>query len=262
MIDMDRVYAGIKLAVQSAMDDVAERILTSAQKKAPVRKLFHGQSTHRRWKTSSEVATEAPMLKALGLPAQKAAPASTPYSRAAYRKTGYAATIKMRETARQHSLVPMRNKANAFLPQLKGGPAGDLRRTMRAGEGGALRLVTELPAPKWGQPRYAINTAAEARLTEAGKRELRSGRALSNTGGEPRTGGNLRDSIHVEDADEGSVIRRLILAGGSKAPYAKYVEFGTRRHGAAQPFMRPALKEAEFYFPQMLKTHLKQELGR
>lgn len=51
----------------------------------------------------------------------------------------------------------------------------------------------------------------------------------------PYETGELRESIHVEPASEGVV--RVV----ADAPYAAYVEFGTRKM-AAQPFLTPAVR--------------------
>jgi len=50
--------------------------------------------------------------------------------------------------------------------------------------------------------------------------------------------GLLKSTIHVEPT--GQMMERRVRAGGGEAPYAPYVEFGTRRMGA-QPYMRPSL---------------------
>ncbi|MCW2898567.1 MAG: hypothetical protein JWO67_832 [Streptosporangiaceae bacterium] len=51
----------------------------------------------------------------------------------------------------------------------------------------------------------------------------------------PVRSGTLRDSIHVEDGPDGVQVV-------ASAPYAAYVELGTR-HMPAEPFMVPALHE-------------------
>ena len=56
--------------------------------------------------------------------------------------------------------------------------------------------------------------------------------------------GMLKSTNHVEPT--GQMMERLVRAGGSEAPYAPFVEFGTRKMGA-QPYMRPSrdAREAE-----------------
>ena len=75
--------------------------------------------------------------------------------------------------------------------------------------------------------RSVLLDGAEAIAANARARVL----ALKDTDGPSR----LADGIRVEETEEGA----MVIAG---APYAPYVEFGTRRQ-AAQPFLAPALEE-------------------
>jgi HK97 gp10 family phage protein len=54
----------------------------------------------------------------------------------------------------------------------------------------------------------------------------------------PVESGDLRDAIHLEDADDGVAV----VAGGGDVFYGHMVEFGTS-HSAARPFMVPAAEE-------------------
>ena len=64
-------------------------------------------------------------------------------------------------------------------------------------------------------------------------------------------GGSLRRSIVIQDSASTRGPKISIVAGGDDAPYARFVEFGTR-HAAAQPFLRPALKHVEPIFKQLV----------
>jgi len=50
--------------------------------------------------------------------------------------------------------------------------------------------------------------------------------------------GNLKSTITIVKEKE---LERIVRAGGSQAPYAPFVEFGTPRM-AARPFIRPAVE--------------------
>jgi len=91
----------------------------------------------------------------------------------------------------------------------------------------------------------------EADLSSRGRAELRRA-----TPGQT-LGGALRKSISREPAaDTWRRIMSFIQAGGKDAPYAKYVEFGTRR-SRAQPFMRPALALGREVFRENLVKSLR-----
>jgi HK97 gp10 family phage protein len=133
-----------------------------------------------------------------------------------------------------------------------------------------------------------FDRAAEKKLTSQGRWELKTGRAISfgqsakaqgeyhskhnaedpigrqrksdspEPGSEGQLGGSLRRSIDLRDDSTGDKPKASIVAGGEDAPYARFVEFGTR-HAAAQPFLRPALKHVEDPYRTMMREEL---LGR
>lgn len=75
-------------------------------------------------------------------------------------------------------------------------------------------------------------------------------------------GGNLRASIVVrDDTGSGGDISYSIIAGGERAPYARFMEFGTR-YVAARPFLRPALKHVEVRLADRVERDLRARLGR
>ena len=97
--------------------------------------------------------------------------------------------------------------------------------------------------------RPEVDVAAERRLSARGRSELRR-----STGSQ--LGGALKRSIELhEPVLTRNRITQYVTAGDEDAPYAKYVEFGTRR-SRAQPFMRPAKAQARESYPGLLKRHL------
>ena len=78
-------------------------------------------------------------------------------------------------------------------------------------------------------------------LTSRGAYEVRSERAVASSFQHRNIGGRLRGSISSSPPSvSGSRAEAWVTAS---APYAKYMEFGTR-HNAAHPFLRPAAEEA------------------
>jgi len=99
--------------------------------------------------------------------------------------------------------------------------------------------------------RVVRDVRAEALLSGRGRAELRRAKPGQTLGGA------LRKSVKkIPTEDTGKQIVAYVEAGGKEAPYAKYVEFGTRR-SRAQPFMRPALAEAREKFPGLLRDALR-----
>lgn len=65
--------------------------------------------------------------------------------------------------------------------------------------------------------------------------------------------GRLKGSIthyKLKDSEQWTVV-----AGGDQAPYAKYLEYGTRKM-AARPFMRPAMLAIAETVPELLKLEI------
>lgn len=96
-----------------------------------------------------------------------------------------------------------------------------------------------------GRMRQKISGPRTGRLYKRGRRSHRA-----SAPGEPPTVdfGNLRRSIETDVVK--SYHRVDLYSGGHEAPYAIYLEFGTRRM-AARPFMQNSLEE---FSPFILKT--------
>lgn len=58
---------------------------------------------------------------------------------------------------------------------------------------------------------------------------------IKGPGGAPVVTGELRDGYYVRETQYGAAI-------DNKVSYWRYVEFGTRKHGDAQPHVRPAIE--------------------
>lgn len=96
-------------------------------------------------------------------------------------------------------------------------------------------------------------------LTSRGRYEVKHAIArgsLLDTGEGSTVGGKLRGSIELDDMTSGTHISWAVRAGGPTAPYAKFMEFGTR-HAKAHPFLRPALKQVETSYSQRMRAGLR-----
>ena len=83
--------------------------------------------------------------------------------------------------------------------------------------------------------KVAVEKVASA-VAKAGEKAEQTAKNLV-----PKDSGDLRDSIQHRFASGGKTILIEALAKNKKGvEYAQYVEFGTKKHGDAQPFMRPA----------------------
>jgi hypothetical protein len=88
-------------------------------------------------------------------------------------------------------------------------------------------------------------------LTTRGRYELRVGRANIKVGKRTYLGGRLRSEIRAMPASGGPLFIAKVI---SPTPYAKYVEYGTRR-SRAQPYLRPAIAaQATAFRERLLKA--------
>lgn len=95
-------------------------------------------------------------------------------------------------------------------------------------------------------------------LTARGRFELKSGRAaFTSPTGSMTLGGRLRGEILAVPSESGGPtwVAKVV----SPTPYAKYVEFGTRR-SRAQPYLRPALSQVRESFRARMRSAAR--LGR
>jgi len=102
---------------------------------------------------------------------------------------------------------------------------------------------------------YAVMAGAPA-LSSRGKYELQRGDAVfrSPTTGRRTLGGRLRGEIRVEPDSDLPIVKYWVV---SPTPYAKFVEFGTRR-SRAQPYLRPALARVRRSFADNLRRDIQK----
>lgn len=134
-----------------------------------------------------------------------------------------------------------------------------------------LRAAVEQGMSKGGQAlvghlRAKINVSARAespsgrraRLRASGGRGPRFIYEPSQPGEPPRKRtGTLLKSVASLTEDRGDEIAARV---GSNVPYARHLEYGTRRM-AARPWLRPGLAEFKERFATIVATHIKRMLG-
>lgn len=249
--DSNKVYNAIRLRAEAVVRRAGQMAVGSARERAPVRKVFAGG---RRGKPPRFYSLNEAKME---LPAYLRGMRESGTGRGGPGEMTKAEALAI---LRKTPIATSRNKANLW------------QRTE------VDRRVEETPTG-W----RLKNRNAEFGLTTRGTWELRDGRAISRTQvstagtsvivnpytGERKTvkrrygqferetekahlGGSLRKSIHTADRSEGTTRKVSIVAGGDSAPYARFVEFGTR-HAAAQPYLRPALKHVEGPFKAMMR---------
>jgi HK97 gp10 family phage protein len=276
---IEKVYQAVGAVVGQVLSQTVDMTENMAVHRAPVRRVFAGGRSTKRTLTMSELQAETPsLLRAMTATARKSAVREM-------RATGAGVpTFRIGTEVITHP-----NRANTWR-------ASSIDRRVQSVPGTTFRLAHAygdlIAVPKGVGNFELINPAAVFGLNKEGRRSLRKAKiavrdnalrdigrgALSiepvfNTehrmgiprkefaGVDVRLGGNLRASIHqVGPNFDGARVRFRIVAGGQRAPYAKFMEFGTR-YVAAKPFLRPALKHAETRLPQRMRSALKQRFG-
>lgn len=256
-------FEAIEAAVEDAVEIVVDRMATSAERiavnRAPVRRVFQGgRATFRKLSVEELVAETPAFLRTLS-PAQRKQIGTV--------KAGSFPASRLGVRVQTH-----RNRANTWRNTEYDRQVVIENATYRVGKGGKA-------FPTSG--RLALfNKSAEYSLNAEGRRVLRKARfkevngSLVDVGrggiwvdpGDPKNmslGGNLRKSVHKRPAvaDSRGRIRASVVAGGPRAPYAKFMEFGTR-YVAARPFLRPALKSVELSYSQRLQNEIRRKLGQ
>ena len=242
-INTAAIYSAVEVIAAKVVRRAGQIAVGSARERAPVRKVFKGgRRTQARFYSLAEAKMELPAFLR-----------STGRSVSGRARRGQITNAEALAQLRSTPITTGRNRANSWQATKENRQVGENDKGY-----------------------YLLNRYSERFLTTRGKYELKTGRALS-VGEQQRSpltkgtrqfgqferfaesglvghlGGSLRRSIHTEDRSEGSVIKVSIVAGGDDAPYARFVEFGTR-HAAAQPYLRPALKHVEGPFKQMMRS--------
>lgn len=235
----DRILAGAQRGAESTADYLVRR----SKQKAPVRRVFKGGRRH------------------FG-PAQSVDIPLGP--RGGKRKTEIRGVVRQRSrpnlwanslTARlvnQTSIEVPSERGRGFTPfQFRRSASGKMdRQDMNEQLDDFMSQVRA--GQHVGRPALA-DPAYERYLTSQGRYLLKKSLALSarisknpkvakKGGYEIRLGGRLRHSIHWEDAPEDSDTK-IAIDVLTDVPYARFVEYGTRRT-RAQPFFRPTAAEA------------------
>lgn len=268
-INWDAIFEAVAGAAEGAVNATADRVVTKAQRYVPVRQVFYGGHNIRRFKTEGEVKLDnarRQLTAHVGLkPADMmAAPPGVTYSRGLARSTGWATT------------TVKRSRVHDFQPRLPGLGKGDWRRVEKVNgqwqmadpRAQAMLTGRGLSYLRNGEAISTQAGEAEGSVEEARKNDLGPERSsfargrqgeleylaavkahvekLKANGDINRLGGTLRGTIHAVPAVRKNkrFIEAYVEAGGPEAPYGPYQEFGTR-HNAANPFLRPALKDGE-----------------
>lgn len=228
----------VSAAEETALEEVAARVVADARARAPVRKVFREKSGYRR-KFRSLTNTERNL----------AIRRATAYS-------GY------NDFQRRRSVAYLRSYARAEVPRRGSANSLSRSRTLRnlgTERGGAFTARTDARRTGRGFTSPSLNPL----LTSRGRYEVRSGRAIHRevlASGNVRVqiGGRLKASIESEgviSTGQGSTVKVT-----AAAPYAKFVEFPTT-HNAAQPFLLPALHDNRTRLRQALARELRNALG-
>lgn len=279
--DAEMVYASIIRRVHRVVKRAGRMAYASARERAPVRKIFKGgRRTKPRFYTLSEARTELPaFLRSMG---------QDPSGRA---RQGQMTKAQALRQLRATPISTSRNRANSWQrtgqkPHRTIAARDDLGNPRKDEHGNSLFAAMRDIEYQGGRDRL-FDRSAEKQLTSQGRYELKVGRAISfgtgakarhkfkseaeleawrrsfetrdaqgrvisAPGSEGQLGGNLRRSIDLAERSTGDKPKVSIVAGGEDAPYARFVEFGTR-HAAAQPFLRPALKHVEGPYKAMMR---------
>lgn len=269
-IDTAAIYGRIVSRVHGVVKKAGRIAVGSARERAPVRKIFKGgRRTPPRFYTLKEARAELPaflqteprhisggrMSASSALSQLRATPISTSRNRAnAWQRTG---TVTYRNRAARDDLGNPRKDEHGT----------SIFAAMRDIEyqGGRDRLFDRAAEKRLTvRGRYELKHALERNLSFGQTAKAEGGyhkeyipgtqtlKEFSDPGSEGQVGGRLRRSITLDDRSTGDKPRVSIVAGGEEAPYARFVEFGTR-HAAAQPFLRPALKHVEGPYKSLMR---------
>lgn len=248
-VDFNLIYGRLVQAIVRGVNTTVIRAHATAQRKAPVRKVFMVRHTRYGREVGGHrvLQTLTPEQLRAELPAfMRAFPPPTPTTRSQILATRQG----VRTTLVPHRPNTWANSQSRRNVSLEGGFLEEVENTALTGR------------PIRGQ--YHLRPEDERDLSVRGQSELRTGRAVFKG----KLGGALRASVKYEVAHEADQpqFKASVRAGGMvhdghghsvHVDYAKYVEFGTR-HAPAQPFLRPALAEARTYFRSELIASLKR----
>jgi HK97 gp10 family phage protein len=270
--DAAMVYGAVLRRVDKVVNKAGRIALGSARERAPVRKIFKGgRQSAPRFYTLPEAKAELPaFLRSMG---------QNPNARA---RAGQMTKSEAMTQLLRTPISTSRNRANSWqrtgtvskpTAPYRRRALDDLRQPRKDKDGNSIFVtLRSIEATRPGLRLF--DRSAESELTSRGRYELKhalrrksisfgqSAKAEGSLhdevtgkptpGSEGQLGGHLRKSIEMVIASTADHPKVSIVAGGDDAPYARFVEFGTR-HAAAQPFLRPALKHVEGPYKAMMR---------
>lgn len=234
----------IRVALEDALDEAAERVVADAKQRAPIRKVFREQPGFR-FRTRRLTESEKHIAIRLANKYYKHEGLGG-YSERRRRR----AVAHVRYSARV--TLPSRKSMNTLAHSRADRQLGVIKSGRFHSDSGAYRL--------WRLGGYEPSEEVRAKLTARGLSEVRSGAAVHvSATGRVQIGGALKASIGTLPVQtQGSTIATGVVAD---IEYARYVEFPTI-HNRAQPFLLPALKDEQRTFVHDVATAVKSSLGR
>lgn len=262
IIKMDLVINELRQRVTNGLNAVGENMLLKAQEDVPQRKVFrYGRTTEGlRFESRQSVRTLTP--------GEVNRERGRIGAGAGYRGQGPGKTPAIQTTWFPEFEYRSVNRANSGGkdPRSRRVPS-ETRRTIEV-----QPVTTVLPGignRRTTGERVLTDEYAKLDLSAAGRYEFEKRRHKEDdpTGKnrykkgdfvhKSQLGGALLRSIIPIKATPSRRPRFILQAGGEDAPYAKYVEFGTR-HSKAQPFLRPALAQARGELVGVIVAYLRK----
>lgn len=238
-----QLYNAVEDAADRALTDIGGRALAMAKKLAPVRNVFTGNYQAKRRVTREEASAIAKAERAAVGPGVRVADVRQRFiatrPSVASRTPGHTSLQlpKLQRTTGRPSYGGVmlgagfsRELGFRGMYDMERMKQKELQEHIHKGRG---ELFFQGPRDRFGL------TQAEQRLSYGGRKELERRSAVYVSPERHITlGGRLRDEIYLKDSTvRGTYIEIQIV---SPTPYARFVEFGTRR-SMAQPFLRPTL---------------------
>jgi hypothetical protein len=254
IIDFDRIMAEISSAAGMAVRKTALLAMRTADAKVPVRRVFRGGRQPVRKMSISELKAENKMF---------------------FRQSGMT-PLEWNSLHKMQGVPHFRlqtKTSDGFRDRHNAWRNTDVVRQVERDINGQWRLATF--TGKWdsasdrpimdrleGKAEQRVLQSLRGRYTELapnGKLRLKirdSDVFVDPITGVATMGGSLKHSLTIRpDDDKMTRHSHSIVAGGPMAPYARYVEFGTRRT-RAQPYLRPAMKTAESRYRDIMYREL------
>ena len=259
-IDGKQIASGITQAVERAMNQTLQEMYEVAHAKVPVRKVFKGGRRKLRFATPEEAAEATKTLNRMqaNLPlAERVQPNFIPAP------PGFKGKPSSKEGKQFYRVVDDTSPLTRTYRTRSGESRTRLNAARRTGRDRANDKyddTREYANPFSSEPGY-LTEGNDERLNTRGRFDTRTRRGQSAD----KIGGSLKKSIHVDPVritTAGNRIRLVgkLVAGGERAPYARFVELGTAK-APAQPFLRPALHGAETVLRGRIEAEIKRSVA-